>query len=209
MLQMEQQPEEMDLDILKEIANIGAGNAVTALTQMIGNNIDMHVPKVQMLSFQELADVIGGAETLVAGLMVSLSGDLEGSILFILEDSNAHHLVGKLMGYQLDQIQVETGVFTEIEQSALTEVGNIIAGAYLNSISKMTNLKIRTTIPYLAIDMAGAILSVPAIEFGKLGDKALLIQSTFTDMEVDISGYFIMIPTLESYNRILKALGIG
>ena len=100
------------------------------------------------------------------------------------------------MGYQLEEIQTE--VFTEIEQSALTEIGNIITGAYLNSISKMTNLKIITSIPYIAIDMAGAILSVPAIEFGKLGDKALLIQSTFRDMSVDISGYFIMIPKLES-----------
>lgn len=207
MLQREQQPEGMELDVLKEIANIGAGNAVTALSQMISNKIDMHVPRVKMLSFQELASIIGGPETLVAGIMVSLSGDIEGSMLFILENNDAHHLVGKLMGYQLDEIQ--TGAFTEIEQSALTEIGNIITGAYLNSISKMTNLKIITSIPYIAIDMAGAILSVPAIEFGKLGDKALLIQSTFRDMEVDISGYFIMIPTLESYSGILKALGIG
>ncbi len=207
MLQREQQPEGMELDVLKEIANIGAGNAVTALSQMISNKIDMHVPRVKMLTFQELASIIGGPETLVAGIMVSLSGDIEGSMLFILENVDAHYLVGKLMGYQLEEIQTE--VFTEIEQSALTEIGNIITGAYLNSISKMTNLEIRTSIPYIAIDMAGAILSVPAIEFGKLGDKALLIQSTFRDMEVDISGYFIMIPTLESYSGILKALGIG
>ncbi len=207
MLQREQQPEGMELDVLKEIANIGAGNAVTALSQMISNKIDMHVPRVKMLTFQELASIIGGPETLVAGIMVSLSGDIEGSMLFILENVDAHYLVGKLMGYKLEEIQTE--VFTEIEQSALTEIGNIITGAYLNSISKMTNLEIRTSIPYIAIDMAGAILSVPAIEFGKLGDKALLIQSTFRDMEVDISGYFIMIPTLESYSGILKALGIG
>ena len=83
------------------------------------------------------------------------------------------------------------------------EIGNIITGAYLNSISKMTELNIKTSIPYIAIDMAGAILSVPAIEFGKLGDKALLIESRFRDMDIDISGYFIMIPTMES------ALGIG
>ena len=100
------------------------------------------------------------------------------------------------------------GDFSEMEQSALMEIGNIIAGAYLSSISELTNMKITSSVPYLAVDMAGAILSVPAIEFGKLGDKALLIESKFKDLDVDISGYFILIPTLESYGRILTSLGL-
>ena len=95
-----------------------------------------------------------------------------------------------------------------MEQSALMEIGNIISGAYLSSISELTNMKITSSVPYLAVDMAGAILSVPAIEFGKLGDKALLIESKFKDLDVDISGYFILIPTLESYGRILTSLGL-
>lgn len=197
----------MDLDVLTEIANIGAGNAVTALSQMISNKIDMHVPKVNMLTFSELASILGGPEALVAGIMVSLDEDIEGYMLFMLENESAHHLVSQIMGQPLSAEVPET--FSEIEQSALMEIGNIITGAYLNSISKMTELNIKTSIPYIAIDMAGAILSVPAIEFGKVGDKALLIESRFRDMDIDISGYFIMIPTMESYHAILKALGIG
>ncbi len=197
----------MDLDVLTEIANIGAGNAVTALSQMISNKIDMHVPKVKMLTFSELSEILGGPEALVAGIMVSLEADIEGYMLFMLENESAHHLVSQLMGQQPPAEAPE--IFSEIEQSALMEIGNIITGAYLNSISKMTELNIKTSIPYIAIDMAGAILSVPAIEFGKLGDKALLIESRFRDMDIDISGYFIMIPTMESYQAILKALGIG
>ena len=81
-------------------------------------------------------------------------------------------------------------------------------GLNLSSISELTNMKITSSVPYLAVDMAGAILSVPAIEFGKLGDKALLIESKFKDLDVDISGYFILIPTLESYGRILTSLGL-
>lgn len=197
----------MELDVLTEIANIGAGNAVTALSQMMSNKIDMHVPKVKMLTFSELSEILGGPEALVAGIMVSLDEDIKGYMLFMLENASAHHLVSQLMGQPEPEQTPE--VFTEIEQSALMEIGNIITGAYLNSISKMTDLNIITSIPYLAIDMAGAILSVPAIEFGKLGDKALLIESRFRDMDIDISGYFIMIPTMESYHAILKALGIG
>lgn len=204
MEEKEEQIEGMELDVLTEIGNIGAGNATTALSQMINARIDMYVPQVKMLSFQELAEVIGGAETLVAGIMLSLSDDIEGSMLFILENTDAHHLVEQLMGYKTEK----TGFFSEIEQSALMEIGNIITGAYLSAISKMTNLTISPSIPYLAVDMAGAILSVPAIEFGKLGDKALLIESKFRDMDVDISGYFIMIPTMESYAAILNSIGL-
>ena len=98
--------------------------------------------------------------------------------------------------------------FSEIEQSALQEVGNIITGSYLNSLSAMTNLKIYPTIPALAVDMAGAILSVPAIEFGTMGDSILLIQTQFFD-EVQLDGFFILIPDLESFGKMIRSLGIS
>lgn len=205
MLSNEDKFDEMEFDVLTEIGNIGAGNATTALSQLINGRVDMHVPKVEMLAFKELGEIIGGAETLVAGILLSLDGDIEGSMLFILENTAAHHLVHKLMGSDGSSPE---DAFSEMELSALMEIGNIISGAYLTAISKMTNLKIISTVPSLAVDMAGAILSVPAIEFGKLGDKALLIESQFCDMDIDISGYFILIPTLESYSRILKSLGM-
>ena len=195
----------MNFDVLTEIGNIGAGNAVTALSQMINAKVDMYVPQVKMLTFQQLANVIGGEETLVAGIMLSLEGDIEGSMLFMLGSEDAHRLVEQLLGMkpQADD------TFSEMEMSALMELGNIITGAYLSAISKMTNLTISPSVPYLSVDMAGAILSVPAIEFGKLGDQTLLIESRFRDMDVDISGYFIMIPTLDSYDSIMRALGIS
>lgn len=195
----------MNFDVLTEIGNIGAGNAVTALSQMINAKVDMYVPQVKMLTFQQLANVIGGEETLVAGIMLSLEGDIEGSMLFMLGSEDAHRLVEQLLGMkpQADD------TFSEMEMSALMELGNIITGAYLSAISKMTNLTISPSVPYLSVDMAGAILSVPAIEFGKSGDQALLIESRFRDMDVDISGYFIMIPTLDSYDSIMRALGIS
>lgn len=197
--------DDFEFDILKEIGNIGAGNATTALSQLINAQIDMKVPQVEMLTFTELSEIIGGAETLVAGIMLHLEGDIDGSMLFILESNAARLLVQQLMGME----PASSTSFTEMETSALQEIGNIISGAYVSAISALTNLTINVTVPSLAFDMAGAILSVPAIEFGKLGDKALLIESRFIDMEVDISGYFILIPTLESYSHILKSLGIG
>lgn len=196
--------DDFEFDVLTEIGNIGAGNATTALSQLINAKIDMNVPKVEMLTFAELAEIIGGAETLVAGILLNLEGDIEGSMLFILENSAAKLFVQQLMGCGTSN----ENEFSEMEMSALQEIGNIISGAYLSAISGMTNLTINVSVPSLAFDMAGAILSVPAIEFGKLGDKALLIESLFKDLEVDITGYFILIPTMESYGRIMKSLGL-
>jgi chemotaxis protein CheC len=92
--------------------------------------------------------------------------------------------------------------------SALKEVGNIITGSYLNSLSMMTNLKMVPSIPYVAIDMAAAILSVPAIQFGMMGDKILLIETQFFD-ELKLSGYFILLPDMDGYTKILTSLGMG
>ena len=98
--------------------------------------------------------------------------------------------------------------FSEIELSAMMEVGNIITGAYLNSIATMTNLTMVPSVPAIAVDMCGAILSVPAIEFGMEADKILLIDTQFFD-DIKMDGYFIMLPDLPSYSKILSSLGLG
>lgn len=190
-------------DVLKEIGNIGAGNATTALAQLLQCKVDMKVPQVRLLEFQEVGAAMGGEEQIMAGVYLLVEGDITGSMMFLLEEKAAHCLVAKLM--QMPE-NSENG-FTEMELSALKEIGNIIVASYLNSLSVLTNMKIVPSIPDLSIDMAGAILSVPAIEFGAIGDKILLIQTQFTD-EVDLDGYFILVPDLESYNKILTAIGM-
>ena len=194
----------MHLDILREIGNIGAGNATTALSQMINKKIDMGVPQVNVLEFKDLAEVLGGAENPIVGILIGVEGQINGMMMFVLEQKSAHNLVNMLMGRDIDRFED----FTEMDLSALNEIGNIIAGAYLSSLSTLTNLKIIGTVPNMAIDMAGAILSVPAIEFGKVGDRALLIQTDFGGELERVFGYFILIPELDSYAEILKSLGI-
>lgn len=135
-----------------------------------------------------------------------LSGDVNGMMMFLLDEAIAKNLVNILMGREDDSLN-----FDDIEMSAVMEIGNIISGAYLRSLSEMTNLKIDVSVPMLQIDMAGAILSVPAIEFGKIGDKVLLIETEFdeaADNNETISGYYILVPELESYEKILESLGV-
>lgn len=191
------------LDVLRELGNIGAGNAMTALSQMLGCKVDMRVPQVRLLEFKEVGALMGGEDQVMMGVFLGVEGDITGSMMFLVEKKSAKHLIGKLMMGMAS----EGDEFTEMEMSAMKEVGNIITGAYLNSLSLITNLKIYPTPPELALDMAGAILSVPAIEFGVMGDKILLIQSQFFD-EIEIDGYFILIPDIESYAKILSSLGM-
>ena len=124
--------------------------------------------------------------------------------MFLLNEQSARDLVAKLMGLPM----TSEGSLGEMELSALKEIGNIITGAYLNSLSMLTNMKIIPSVPAISIDMAGAILSVPAIEFGELGDKILLIQTQFTD-DLTLDGFFILVPDLDSYDKILGSLGIN
>jgi chemotaxis protein CheC len=136
--------------------------------------------------------------------LITLEGEINGMMMFLMEQSSAHHLLNILMGTSLDQ----DTEFSEMDLSALKEIGNIISGAYLTSLSTLTNIRIDSSIPYMSIDMAGAILSVPAIEFGKVGDKALIIETQFLKDDSDVNGYFILIPSLESYDAILTSLGL-
>ena len=188
-------------DVLKEIGNIGAGNATTALATMLQCKVDMKVPQVRMMEFKDVGALLGGEEQELAGAYLSVEGDITGSILFLGQKEVALHLVSKLMG------GMGGDEFGEMERSAFKEISNIVTGSYLNALSTMTNMCIYPSIPDLAIDMAGAILSVPAIEFGIMGDKILLIQSQISD-EIEMDGFFVMIPDMESYAKILRALGI-
>ena len=195
---------DLQFDVLKEIGNIGAGNATSALAKMMNMKIDMNVPRVDLVPFTNLPDIFGSPEEVLAGILVQLDGDIKGMMMFLVKEKSAHNLVNSLMG---GMIQSSGDGFSDMELSALGEIGNIIIGAYLSAMSNLTSLKISSSVPYISIDMAGALLSVPAIEFGKLGDKVLLIETQFGELDF-VNGYFLMVPELESYDAILSSLGM-
>ncbi len=198
---------DMQYDVLREIGNIGAGNATTALSQMLNQKMDMSVPKVALVPFNEISDVMGAEDQTVVGIMLGFEGDVEGMMMFLFDTRSAHHLVNTLMMRDKEDGVEEGADFTDMDMSALNEIGNIVSGSYLTAISKLTNLKMISTVPEMTIDMIGALLSVPASEFGKYGDKLLLIQSQFGELDF-VNGYFLMIPELNSYDKLLESLGV-
>lgn len=198
---------DIQYDVLREIGNIGAGNATTALSQMLNQKMDMSVPKVALVPFNEISDVMGSEDQTVVGIMLGFEGDVEGMMMFLFDTKSAHHLVNTLMMRDKDDGVEEGAEFSDMDMSALNEIGNIVSGSYLTAISKLTNLKMISTVPEMTIDMIGALLSVPASEFGKYGDKLLLIQSQFGELDF-VNGYFLMIPELNSYDKLLESLGV-
>lgn len=196
----------MHFDVLRELGNIGSGNAVTSLAKMLDKKVDMSVPLVQFLDFSDLAGAIGGPENYVAGVLVMLSGGLNGIMMFLLEQKGAKVLINEL--FSNISIKDADLPFEEIELSALKELGNILTNSYLNSLSVMLNLDIKPSVPSLAIDMAGAILSVPAIEFSKVSDKVLFIDTIFKTTDTDVDGYFILVPEFDSFKIIMSNLGV-
>ncbi|NRF91208.1 chemotaxis protein CheC [Paenibacillus frigoriresistens] len=196
--------EDFQMDVLKEVGNIGAGHAATALSTLLDKPIDMLVPKVRMLPFEEICDSVGGAETVVLAIFLRVDGDAPGNMFFILDLDTAKNMLRDLIGLNIEN-QEE---YSELELSALNEIGNILAGSYLSSLADFTNLNMQPTVPSLAIDMAGAILSYGLLQFGQMGDQALLIDTKFMEGENEVQGHFFLIPDPESFGKIFSALGV-
>ncbi|MFE4709687.1 MULTISPECIES: chemotaxis protein CheC [Paenibacillus] len=192
------------MDVLKEVGNIGAGNAATALSQLLGKPIDMAVPKVQLLNFEEITEKVGGAEELVYAVFLRVEGDAPGNLFFILTPEAAVNLLSRVAGIELSGGEE----LSEMELSALNEIGNILAGSYLSSLADFTSLTMYPTVPALAMDMAGAILGYGLLQFGQMGDDALLIDTTFLEGQNEIEGQFFLIPDPESFPKIFKSLGV-
>jgi chemotaxis protein CheC len=195
---------EFKMDVLREVGNIGAGNAATALSRLLNKPVDMAVPKVRLLPFEEISEMLGGAEQVVITIFLRVEGDAPGNLFFILSPEAAKNLLKELVG-----ILPQTEDFlNEMEQSALCEIGNILAGSYLSSLADFTRLVMSPTVPALAMDMAGAILSYGLLQFGQMGDDALLIDTTFLEGDHEMQGQFFLIPDPDSFAKIFQSLGV-
>ena len=194
----------MEIDVLTEVGNIGAGNAMTALSSMIGQMVDIEVPAVNILGFQEAIDYAGGPEKTVVVSIVPIKDDVEGEILFLLENDIVELVVSTFFGTtDIDLLNLSPEM-----TSALTELGNIMAASYVNAIAELTGMKIEVEIPMLSVDMLGAIMSVPAAQMGELSDKLLYIDNLMVIDKVSVKSKMMLLPTVESLDKLLRSLGV-
>lgn len=192
------------MDALREIGNVGAGNSATALSQIINRRIDMNVPEVSIVPLGDVPDLVGGPDAMVVGVFLRVYGQAPGNILFLLPRDSAFYLVDTIMG----KSHGDTQTLDFMDESALMEIGNILAGAYLNALFNFTQISLLPSIPALAMDMAGAILSVVLIQLGQMGDHALVIETEFKAEDDGIRGHFFLVPDPGSLETILSAVGV-
>ncbi|PLT31569.1 chemotaxis protein CheC [Peribacillus deserti] len=201
----------LQLDSLKEIGNIGAGNAATALSRLLNKKVDMKVPDVRIVSFDEMMEMAGGTETVVAIVFFRIEGDAPGSMFFLLPLKQASSFISQLTGEETNI--GDQPYFSELASSALKELSNILAGSYLSALSDFTHLNIYPSIPYLAVDMAGAVISQGLIEISHAGDYAIVINTALHEEDGksrnNMDGQFYLIPDPESFEIIFKALGVN
>lgn len=195
---------DFQLDVLKEVGNIGAGNAATALSKLLDKPVDMAVPKVSLLPFEEVAELVGGAEQIVLAVFFRVEGEAPGNMFFIIEEQSAKRLLNQLLSIGTEQGEG----YSEMEMSALCEIGNILAGSYLSSLADFTKLTMTPSVPGIAHDMAGAILSYGLMQYGEMGDSALLIETTFLEDRQSLEGHFFLIPDPGSFGKIFQSLGV-
>lgn len=201
----------LHLDVLKEIGNIGAAHAATSLSDLLNKKIDMQVPKVSMVSFEEMMEISGGAENVVVGIFLRIEGDVEGSMFFILPIEQANHFIRNLI--HDPSFDFSNPPVSELGLSAMQEMGNILSGSYLSALSDFTGLKIYPTVPGLSIDMFGAIISIGLIELSQVSDHVIVINTTIFDEENDnldsVHGHFYLLPDPDSFASIFNALGVA
>lgn len=195
---------DMHLDVLREIGNIGSGNAASALSSMLSKPINIAVPKINILDYNTAVDSLGGPENLLVSLLFTMTEEVQGMMIFLLQKDFAHMLLNTLMGCDLQSFN-DVG---EMELSALKEVGNIMAASYVNAISTLTGLRMNISVPDICIDMAGSILSAPAIHFANISDKIIFINDEFGAEDQTASSQVLMIPDMDSLDKIMKNLGI-
>ncbi|MCX7828434.1 MAG: chemotaxis protein CheC [Thermanaerothrix sp.] len=198
----------IQLDAIREVGNIGAGNAATALSKLLGRTVDMDVPVAELVSVYEVAQHYGSPEDLACGVLIRADGEFSCNLIFLMYEEEASSLADLLISMDLSSMEEE--VRLQIRDSALAEVGNIILGAFLNALSSMTGWALPVSVPAVAHDMLGSIMDVVAAMFGIMGDTALLVKTTLKiiDSETEAKGMVIMVPDPGSLELLLQRLGV-
>ena len=196
---------EIQLDALGEIGNIGSGNAATALATMLGLSVDIEVPKVEILSFDDCMSLLGGPEEIVSAVLVTLSQDVTGMMLFIQHEDFLNSMLEAMVGTGISSFED----IDEMGVSAIMEMGNIMLSSYVNAVGQMTGLTIEISVPSHTINMAGGVLSVPAVQMAEETDYLLLIHGNFVIADRKVQSNIFMVPDMESLNKVLDNLGVN
>jgi chemotaxis protein CheC len=194
----------LQLDALREVANIGAGHAATALSQMTNRTIMINVPEVNVLALEDVSELLGRADEVVAAVLMHMMGDLTGRTLVLFPESSARNLCDILFRKPAGT----TTQFGEMEQSGLKEAGNILASAYLNALSDFMGMMLVPSVPSLVVDLSAAVLTTAYLNFGHDRDYVFCVETSFRveGAPEPLSGHFLLLPDMPSLRAIFDAI---
>lgn len=194
--------DQISIDILSELGNVGTGNAVTSLSQMTGHSLEIELPKVEIVKYQDIDRILGEAEELQTGIMVQVAGKLEGMFLFLLSETFTQSILRAVLGGENRDLTD----LDEMDRSLICELGNIMCGSYIRALSQLLDMDMDVTVPEMCIDMGGAILSVPLSRFLKVSENILLIENKFRMGNQSFLGRILFLPELESLEAMLSSI---
>lgn len=194
---------DIHIDVLREIGNIGAGNAASALATILDERVKIDLPVVRITDFNTAVNALGGAESMTVGVLIGYFGEAQGMIMFLIGMKDAKQILNILLKDFKDEADT-----SELRLSAIKEIGNILGSSYIGSIAALTGLRIELSAPNIAIDMAGALLSVPIIEFGAIGDKVMFIEENFSGAENNLRSNVVMFARIDTLKLIMERLGL-
>ena len=194
----------LQIDAIREVASIGAGNAATALSGVLDQKVKITVPNVSVLGFDAAANVLGGPENIVSGVMVRMSGEMNGIMLYVQELDFINVVLQSVLHKDIS----DYSELTEMEVSALVEIGNIIISSYMTALTRLLGVQVNLSVPGHCINMAGGILTVPMAEFGYCSDKILIMDGNFICGGQETSSKMLLVPDVASLNFLLEKLGV-
>ena len=197
----------LQLDALREVANIGAGHAATALSQMVGSRIMITVPRINIMALEDVSSELDEPEMPIAAVLMHMLGDLTGRTLLVFPQPTAIRLA-ELM---LRRPAGSSRALGELEQSAIKEAGNILSGQYMNALSEFMGLMLLPSPPSLAVDISTAVLTTALVQFSPERDYVFCVESEFfmTDVGERLRGYFLLLPDPASLQAILRAVHVA
>lgn len=194
----------MEIDTLREIGSIGTGNAATALSSMIGREVRITYPEVRIMGYNEAIEWIGGPEAITAGVLVGISGQLNGIMLSV----QPLDFVNLVFGTMFEKSLGDYSELDELGSSALIEIGNIMISTFINALSGLADVKVELTVPSFTVDMQGAILAVPMAEYGGQSDYIMTIGANFIVGGSEVPCRLLLSPDIRSLNYLLRKLGV-
>ncbi len=194
----------LQLDALREVANIGAGHAATALSQLTDRTIMISVPEITVSRLEDVPDLVGDVDDPVVAILMHMLGDLTGRTLLFMPEDDAKILCDLIHKRELGT----TVAFGEFEESSLREAANILAGAYLSALAEFLGMMLLPSVPSLVIDLAGAVLTTAYLNFGQDRDFVLCVHTDleFRDERRRLSGHFLLLPDVASLKAIFDAV---